>query len=152
MSLSTDDRAWRLYTDMTATQPGASNTIERERVLVQVRRRCREALDRLFPGGDDNTALGDWNQDDIHELTAVFELARIDRLAESDEPMLTRHTVIRVIKKLATGGLFDAQFSPSILREKEQHLRLLASALRLFKYEELSLSSEIRNNLYDGLT
>src|SRR5208282_6395908 len=73
-----------------------------EAVQVQIRKKCRKALDRLFPGGASDT-IGDFNQHDARELTAIFELSRIHRLSvtdEPEEPILSPQTILLVIHKL----------------------------------------------------
>src|SRR5437764_7122879 len=99
---------------------------ESERLRSHLREKCNQTLDRLFPdsGRDD---VADWNKEDVMCLHAIFELARVARHAETTNPLLPRHTILRVLTKLATFTPFS-DISPSSLIELEQHLRLLAVA------------------------
>jgi hypothetical protein len=122
---------------------------ESEMLRNQVRQRCNDVLNRLFPEhGKDS--LGDWNQEDVFELSSIFELARVARHAETEKPLMSKHTILRVLNKLATGGLFH-DHGDSSLFEMEDHLRLLSAVLRLYKYEGTSLTHNIRDALYNGL-
>ena len=103
----------------------------------------------LFPEHGEN-ALGDWDENDVLELTAIFEIARVFRHAETDKPLLTKHTILRVLSKLTMGSLFQ-DHSATALIEKEQHLRLLSAALRLYKYEGTTLAHDRRDALYRGI-
>lgn len=138
------------YGDDDFSYSGSNTITDSQRLRFQLRKRCNDVLNRLFPEhGDD--ALGDWNQDDVLELTAIFGLARVTRLAETDEPLLSKQTILRVLKKLATGGLFHDHGAASLM-EMEYHLRLLAAVLRLYKYEGTSLAHNLRDVLYRGIS
>lgn len=125
-------------------------TTESERLRSHLREKCNQTLNRLFPdsGRDD---VADWNKEDVMCLYAIFELARVARHAETTNPLLPRHTILRVLTKLATFTPFQ-DISPRSLIELELHLRLLAIALRLYKYEGTSLSHKLRDDLYQGIT
>jgi hypothetical protein len=125
-------------------------TTDSERLRSHLREKCNQTLNRLFPGpGRDDVA--DWNKSDVLCLYAIFELARVARHAETTDPLLPRHTILRVLTKLATFTPFQ-DISPRSLVELEQHLRLLAIALRLYKYEGTSLEHKLRDDLYQGIT
>ena len=125
-------------------------TTESERLRSHLREKCNQTLDRLFPDSNRDD-VADWNKEDVMCLHAIFELARVARHAETTNPLLPRHTILRVLTKLATFTPFQ-DISPSSLIELEQHLRLLAVALRLYKYEGTSLSHKLRDDLYQGIT
>lgn len=124
-------------------------TTKSERLRSHLREECNKALNRLFPDpgrGD----VADWNTKDVLCLHAIFELARVARHAETPNPLLPRHTVLRVLNKLATATPFRDVSSTSLI-ELEQHLRLLAVALRLYKYEKTELGHDLRDDLYQGI-
>ena len=120
-----------------------------EKLRIQLRQRCNTVLSRLFPEHG-QTALGDWDENDVFELTAIFGIARVYRHAEPDRPLLNKHTILRVLSKLTMGSLFHDHSAASLI-EKEQHLRLLSAALRLYKYEGTTLSHDHRDALYRGI-
>ena len=119
-----------------------------EKLRIQLRERCNIVLSRLFPEHGQG-ALGDWDENDVLELTAIFELARAFRHAEIKKPLLNKHTILRVLSKLTMGALFQDHSATSLI-EKEQHLRLLSAALRLYKYEGTILAHDHRDALYRG--
>ena len=125
-------------------------TTRSERLRSHLREECNKALNRLFPDpgrGD----VGDWNKKDVLRLHAIFELARVARHAETANPLLRRHTILRVLNKLATATPFRDVASTSLI-ELEQHLRLLAVTLRLYKYEKTELGHDLRDELYQGIS
>ena len=131
-------------------QATTSTSTESELLRSHLREKCNEALNRLFPDAGINE-VSDWNSDDVMLLHAIFELARVARHAETTNPLLPRHTILRVLNKLATATPFQDISSDSLI-ELEQHLRLLAVALRLYKYERTSLGHKLRDDLYQGIT
>lgn len=128
--------------DSVATTPS-------DRFRSQLREKVHRALSTLFPEHN-RDALGDWNPREILELTAICELARVYRLAETQKPLLTRNTILMILDKLTTGASFR-DIAKNSLIEMEQHLRLLAAALRLYKYEGATLLHSLRDSLYKGI-
>lgn len=122
---------------------------EADKIRFHFRDRCNVVLNRLFPEHGQG-AMGDWNHKDALELTALFELARVTRHAEAETPLLTRHTILRVLTKLSTCAPFY-DFGETSLIDLERCLRLLAAALRLYKYEGTSLKHDLRDSLYKGI-
>jgi hypothetical protein len=124
-------------------------TTESDRLRSRLRDQCSQALARLFPEHGER-ALADWNPHDVLQLSAIFELARVTRHAETEKPLLSRSTILRVLHKLATAAPFHDSCATSLI-EMEQHLRLLAASLRLYKYEGTSLQHDLRDYLYLGI-
>jgi len=114
-----------------------------------LRRRCNSVLTRLFPEVGP-TSLGDWDLDDILELTTIFQVARVAREADLPDRSLNKNTVLRVLEKLTTGSLFN-DHGANALADLEHHLRLLSAVLRLYKYEQVSLNPELRLKLFKGI-
>jgi hypothetical protein len=124
-------------------------TTTSERLRSRLREQCNQALTRLFPDHGIGV-IADWNVQDVLQLTAIFELARVTRHAETERPLLTRSTILRVLNKLATAPPFHDSSITSLI-EMEQHLRLLAASLRLYKYEGTSLNHDLRDQIYQGI-
>jgi hypothetical protein len=124
--------------------PSTSNPI-----VDAFRVRCNTILRRLFPE-DGVGVMGDWNHHDALELIAIFDLARLYRLVGPENALLSRSTILRVLTKLVTAPPFY-DYCRTSLFELECSLRLIASALRLYKYEGTTLRHEYREALYKGI-
>ena len=111
--------------------------------------RCAECLRSLLPQPDSHTR-GIWNEDAIRTLTAIFELQRVEAHSELEERRIDNHLITGVIAGLATTTYFTDPRATKLLREMEAHLRLLAAALRLFKYTGKSLDEQLHQEVYDG--
>jgi hypothetical protein len=116
---------------------------------ARFRTECNEVLKRLFPE-DGAESLGDWDAGDILKLTTICEVARVAREAEVKKPWLSKHTLIRVLNKLATGSFFKGHGNAGLV-DLEYHLRLLAGVLRLYQYENVSLDHALRLKLCKGI-
>jgi len=95
--------------------------------------------------------MGDWNHHNALELMAIFDLARIFRLSGPQNALLAKETILRVLYKLATTPPFYDYDETSLL-ELECYLRLLSSALRLYKYDNTTLRSDIHTKIYTAIT
>jgi hypothetical protein len=114
-----------------------------------LRERCASLLARLVPGAASD-CLGDWNLDDVLELKTIFQVARVSREAELPNSLLQKNTILRVLEKLTTASFFNDHGAEGLV-DLEQHLRLLAGALRLYKYEQVSLNHDLRAKLFKGI-
>src|SRR5271169_451036 len=111
---------------------------------------CAAELSRLNPQSD-SAAHGVWNAESIRTLTAIFELQRVELTSESRRRRLNIGLVATIIHNLATRTYFVDPRSRELLLDMEAHLRLLAAALRLYKYRAESLQHEIHQAIYDGI-
>jgi len=125
-------------------------TTRSEVVRERLRNLCNAALSSLFPG-DGEWTRGTWSEDDIRLLTAVFELERVSIHSELEKSCLHSSVIAKVLEKIGTGNLFPSPRSQTLLTEMDQHLRLLASALRLYKFHNTSLDHHLHDELYTGI-
>jgi hypothetical protein len=108
-------------------------------------------LKSLLPGTDGDIR-GIWNQEMITTLMAVFELRRVELHSDVDKAMDNGcDTIARVIHELATRTYFTDHRSPNLLVDLEIHLRLLASAIRVYKYCGRCLDRQIHQDVHQGL-
>jgi hypothetical protein len=122
-------------------------------VRTSLRERCATVLKRIIPRTEGGVR-SIWNQESIRTLTAVFELRRGQLHSELDDCGDTNNecdTVARVIHELATRTYFTDLRSPNLLVDLEAHLRLLASAIRVYKYSGRCLDLQIHQDVYRGL-
>ena len=82
---------------------------------------------------------------------AVFELQRVELLSELEDQYIDNSAVLDVIYELSTGSYFSDLHSPSFLLDMDSHLRLLTSALRLYKFHGKSLDQQICQLIYRGI-
>jgi hypothetical protein len=116
----------------------------------QLRNKCNAALKRLYPE-DGSSGVADWNFEDVLEIMAIFEVDRVARPADHETERLNRMTVLRVLAKLGMQAPFYDHCQNSSLIELEQHLRLLAAALRLYKLHGTALEFSLHAALYQGI-
>jgi hypothetical protein len=100
----------------------------------------------------ENGIRGSWNADSVRTLIAVFELQRLELHSEVEDQHIDHGLLARVIHELATRSYFTDHRSPSLLIDQELHLRLLAGAIRLYKYNGRSLDHQVHQDLYQGLS
>lgn len=120
-------------------------------VLQRLRHLCIQALEKSLPQPD-SSARGVWNEEIIRTLTAVFELQRVELHSEVDLQRLDITLIARVIEVLASTSYFPDFRSPILPHLMEPHLRLLAAALRLYKYNGRSLVHELHTAVYKNIT
>src|SRR5437762_8692576 len=97
------------------SQDGSTQThimSDSETLRSKIRERCNKIVGRLIPNGEGS--LGDWNDDDVLELTAVFHLAYVFRHSGTENPLLTRGTILWVLTRLTTGSLFNDHSTSSL--------------------------------------
>jgi hypothetical protein len=137
----------------TPTENTDSSTlsVHSQLVLQRFADLCTTELNRLIPQSDSG-AHGVWNEESIRTLTAIFELQRVELTSESRRRRLNIGLISTVIHSLATRTYFIDLHSPELLLEMEPHIRLLAAALRLYKYRAESLQHDIHQVIYDGIT
>jgi hypothetical protein len=85
-------------------------------------------------------------------FTGIFELQRVDLRSELEEQHIDNNLVANVIYEVATRTFFPDHRSSNILLDLETHLRLLASAIRLYKYNGKSLDQQIYEKMHQGIT
>jgi hypothetical protein len=117
----------------------------------RLRERCTQAIMKLLPQPD-SRARGVWNEDSIRTITAVFELQRVELHSELDERKLDNNLIAKVIEVLTLRAYFPDSRSPTLLYEMEAHLRLLATAIRMYKYNGRCLDHQLHNDVYTGIT
>jgi hypothetical protein len=139
--------------EMTTTVSEATSALSSHsvKVLRLLRERCIASLRMLLPQPDSN-ARGVWSEESIRSLTAVFELQRVEFHSELEEQHIHNSLVAKVIEELATRSYFHDPRSDTLLFEMEAHLRLLAAALRLYKYHGKSLDQQLHQEVYDGIS
>jgi hypothetical protein len=131
---------------------GATGLSTQSSVIRQrVRDICTTELSRLIPQPD-STARGFWNDASIRKLTAVFEIQRIDLLSDCPRRLVDINLIAKVIELLAGRKYFPDLRSWNLLLQMEPHLRLLAAALRLYKYHAFSLEESLHKDVYEGIT
>ena len=95
---------------------------------------------------------GSWNADSIRTLMAAFELQRLELHSEfGDQHHNDQGPLASVIHELATRSYFTDHRSPNLLIDQELHLRLLAAAIRIYKYNGRSLDRQLHQDVYQGL-
>jgi hypothetical protein len=133
-----------------------SEATELSSASVKVRRRlrvrCSEILRRAIPESDSGRAQGIWSEETIRTLTAVFELQRVELHSELEDEHIHNRLVAEVIESLTARAYFHDPRSETLLFELEAHLRLLAAALRIYKYHGKSLDHNSHQAVYDGIT
>jgi len=111
---------------------------------------CRSALKSLVPeDGAGNRGL--WSEEDLRILMAILEIERVRLDSELENPLLHPTAISKIIEKLGTTNLFPDPRSPRLLEEMEQLLRVLATALRLYKYHGTCLHHRLHDDLYKGI-
>jgi len=133
------------------TDISTPETADLRQLRKELREQCNRALKRLYPE-DGASAVADWNPEDVLEITAIFEIDRAARPAGDDSERLNRMTVLRVLAKLGMQAPFYDHSQSTSLIELEQHLRLLAAALRLYKLHGTALEFTMHAALYQGIT
>jgi hypothetical protein len=136
--------------------PASSNATSAQSLLVlqRLRQLCTESLRQSIPERD-STIRALWNDDIIQTLTAVLELQRVElelRRSEVDLQRLDIRLVARIIETVATQTSFPNERLPDLPIEMEPHLRLLAAALRLYKYNGTCLDDDVHTAVYNGIT
>jgi hypothetical protein len=137
----------------TITSVTSAPTAQSMLVLQALRDVCTEALRRCLPQPDSITR-GVWNDGIRRTIMAVCELQRVEveLYTELDRQRLDITLLARVIEVLATKHHFPDFKSPTLPLELEPHLRLLALALRLYKYNGRSLQHTLHTTVYEGIT
>jgi hypothetical protein len=136
---------------ITDTDISTPETADLRQLRKELREQCNAALKRLYPE-DGTSAVADWNYEDVLEITAIFEIDRAARPTEGESERLNRMTVLRVLAKLGMQAPFYDHSQTTSLIELEQHLRLLAAALRLYKLHGTALEFTMHAALYQGIT
>lgn len=111
---------------------------------------CASALKSLFPEDGAGT-LGVWSEADIRILMAILEIERVRLDSGLETPLLHPTAIAKIIEKLGTANLFTDPRSLRLLIEMEQLLRVLATALRLYKYHGDCLHHRLHDDLYKGI-
>jgi hypothetical protein len=130
-----------------ATTPMSSQSVFVRKLL---RERCTTAIKVHLPqkGLRFGGTLG---EESIGVLMAVFELQRVELQSELDDQHINNSVISDVIYELSTGSYLSDHQSSTLLVDMESHLRLLASALRLYKYHGKSLDQQIYQDIYRGM-
>lgn len=136
-------------TGSTTTDTSATS-IRARQVRLRLAEICTASLNSLIPQPD-SRARGVWNDDSIRTLTAIFELQRVEIHSEWEERRIDNHLIARIIDCLTTTTFFPDPCAPNLILEMEAHLRLLASALRTYKYHGKSLEQTLHDAIYDGI-
>ena len=88
-------------------------------------------------------------QSDFPKVMAILELARVIRNAGSELPLISAAAILSLMRYTINSTHDDPN---SDRAEMVMRLRVLASSLRLFKYEGLALSSRFHDDLYHSIT
>lgn len=130
-----------------------STTSERSRqVRLRLNERCLSCLRNLGPLNMQGQSRGIWSEDDILSLTAIFELQCVELQSEMAVQMLDNKLIANLVHRLTTTDYFTDAFDASALLHIACHLRLIASALRVYKFHGRSLEGQLHIEIYDGLT
>jgi hypothetical protein len=119
-----------------------------------VRRRLRErciAVLENFLQPDEDSSIKISREDRIRALTAVFELQRVQLHSDLEDQQIDFNIIANVIGELANGAYLPDHRDPRLLIDMEAHLQLLASAIRLYKYNSRSLDQDIHHDVLQGL-
>ena len=119
-------------------------------IRMLLRERCTTAIKLHLPRIGTRFA-GTLSEASIRILMAVFELQRVELLSELEDQYIDNSAVLDVIYELSTGSYFSDLHSPSFLLDMDSHLRLLTSALRLYKFHGKSLDQQICQEIYRGI-
>jgi hypothetical protein len=133
---------------MEAITPMSSQSLFVRKLL---RERCATAI-RVHLPQKGTRFRGTLSDESIRILMAVFELQRVELQSEMEDEHIDNNTIRDVIYELSTGSYLSDHQSPTLLLDMDSHLRLLASALRLYKYHGRSLDQQVYQDIYRGLT
>jgi hypothetical protein len=120
-------------------------------VRQRLAERCIATLHKLLPQPD-SRARGVWNETAIRELTAILELQRVELHSEQEEQRIDNYLIADVIDCLTTKSYFPDPRAPSLVIDMEIHLRVLAEALRIYKYHGKSLNQQLHESVYQGIS
>jgi hypothetical protein len=137
---------------MSASVRTASPTSPTYTLLIRkrLRERCVAILES-FLQHDENSNRHISREDRIRSLTAVFELQRVQLHSELEDQQIDYNILAAVIGELANGADLSDYRNPKFLIDLEAHLQLLASAIRLYRYNGRSLDQEIHQDVFQGL-
>lgn len=138
-------------TSVTEISASSALSVHSTQVLHRLGDLLNAALSKLLPQSD-SSARGVWDDDCILTLTAIFELQRVELYSDSPERRLDLGMTSRVIHSLVTTSFFPDLKAPNLLRDMEALLRLIAGALRVYKYTGRSLEYTMHKEIYDGIT
>jgi hypothetical protein len=138
-------------TEFTTATESTTARSSNSTILRWRRERCTSALKRLVPQPD-SPARGVWSEESIRIITAVFEIQRLELHSELEEHHIHGSLIAKVIEDLATRSYFPDPRSDTLVLEMEAHLRLLAAALRIYKYHGKSLEHQLHQAVYDGIS
>ena len=137
---------------MSASIRTASSTSPTYTFLIRrrLRERCITVLEN-FLQPDDDPSRNISTEDRICALTAVFELQRVQLHSDLEDQQIDYITIANIIIELANGAYLPDHKDPHLLIDMEAHLQLLASAIRLYKYNGKSLDQDIHQDVLQGL-
>jgi hypothetical protein len=72
--------------------------------------------------------------------------------SELEEQKLDNNLIAKVIEVLTLRAYFPDSRSSTVLYEMEAHLRLLSTAIRMYKYNGRCLDHQLHNDVYAGIT
>jgi hypothetical protein len=111
-----------------------------------LRQRLRDLCNRTVAECFTDNGHWNWDNEFVGHLTAIFEIDGAIVQSEIGMSCIDCTVIVTVLKALGSGSQIPNSSSTSFVH-MERHLRLLASALRLYKYKGRSLE----HNLHDSL-
>lgn len=136
---------------LTATTSESAVSAHSRLVLDRLRYHLTEALRNALPQPDARVR-GIITDEIIATVAAVFELQRVELHSdETDIQRLDITIVASAIELLAKTSYYPDFRSPTLPVEMEPILRLLAAALRLYKYNGKSLEHKLHTEVYQSI-
>jgi len=136
---------------LTATSSASAVSARSRLVLDRLRYHLTESLRNVLPQPDARVR-GIITDEIISTVSAVFELQRVELHSdETDVQRLDITLVASAIELLARSAYFPDIRSPTLPVEMEPILRLLAAALRLYKYNGRSLEHRLHTEVYQSI-
>jgi len=111
---------------------------------------CITSLQSLLPEPGRDRAH--WKEDSVRTLTVIFYLQLVEYESEDEGKKIENTLIASVIEALATREFFPDPQDQRLLVDLDTHLRLLIAALRLYKYDGRSMTRQLHENVYNGIT
>jgi hypothetical protein len=118
-----------------------------------LRERCSTTFKSILSQADDRFRTRNvGNQAEMRTLTAVLELQRLELHSELQDDRIDHDLIASLIYELSTRSYLTDHRALNHPHDQEVHLRLLAAAIRLYKYYGRSLDHQIHQNVHRNLS
>jgi hypothetical protein len=128
------------------TKPSQTNLVRK-----LLRERCSTAYKSILSTADGGIHIAG-NQAEIRTLTAVFELQRLELHSDLHDERIDHNLIASLIYELSSKACSVNHRALNVLIDQEVHLRLLAAAIRLYKYYGKALEHQIHRHVSRNLS